>query len=104
MASQQTLHPDRKDELLTVLADARRRAILDYFSGSPDDAATVETLTDELQGRDHLDGDPTAVGLVHSDLPKMDAAGVVDFDHRTRIVRYRADSRVERLLTVIADL
>lgn len=104
MASQQTLHPDRKDELLTILADTRRRAILSYLQKSPGDVATVEMLADELDPRDHSGDDVTEVALLHSDLPKLDAAGVIEFDQRSKTARYEANVHVERLLDFIADL
>lgn len=104
MVAQQTLHPDRKDELLTTLADARRRAILTYLQEAPRDVATVETLADELDTRDPGRDDVTEVTLVHSDLPKLDAAGVIEFDQRSNTARYRANTHVERLLDVIVDL
>lgn len=104
MVPRQTLHPDQKDELVTILADARRRAILTYLQEPSEDVATVETLADELDARDHGRDDATEVVLVHSDLPKLDAAGVIEFDRRSNTARYRTNPHVERLLDVIADL
>lgn len=93
-----------KDELLTTLGVARRRAILRYLEESPDDVVTVEKLAEELDKQDQ-DGDrATEVTLVHSDLPKLAAAGVLEFDKRNMTVRYHGGPEVEQLLQFITDL
>lgn len=104
MTPQLTLDPDRKDELLTTLADARRRAVLAYLRDSPDDVATVGTLTDDIDEAAHGGKELTAVRLVHSDLPRLDEAGLVEFDEKSLTVRYAAAPDVEQMLTVIAEL
>lgn len=104
MVPQETLPPDRKDELLTILADTKRRAILISLQELPGDVATVETLADELTTRDHGGDEAVEVALVHSDLPKLDAAGILDFDKQDMTVRYQAVPEVEQLLGYIADL
>lgn len=93
-----------KDELLTTLAVARQRAILSYLEESPDNVVTVERLANELD-KQGQDGDSaTEVTLVHSDLPKLAATGVLEFDKRSMTVRYHRGPEVEQLLQFIADL
>ena len=104
MTPQQTLDPDRKDELLATLADARRRAVLAYLRDSPDDVATVRTLTDDIDKEAHGGKELTAVRLVHSHLPRLDEAGLVEFDERSLTVRYEAGPEAEQMLTDFAEL
>lgn len=104
MVPQETLPADRKDELLTILADARRRAILSSLQELPGDMVSVELLGDELTTRNHGGDEAVKVALVHSDLPKLDAAGILDFDKQDMTVRYQAVPEVEQLLGYIADL
>lgn len=104
MATHQTLDPVRKDELLTILADPKRRAVQRYLQEPPGDVATVGMLADELDEHDHGGAGVTEVSLVHSALPKLDRAGVVAFDERSMTVRYRATPEVEQLLRCIADI
>jgi DNA-binding transcriptional ArsR family regulator len=104
MGPHQTLQPDRKAELLAVLANARRRAILTHLRNAPAERVTIRTLTDELQNHTQVSDDRTATTIVHSDLPSLDDAGILEYDHRSKTARYRAHPHVERLLTVITDL
>lgn len=104
MASQQTLHTSRKDELLRTLADSRRRAILSYLQQAPGNVATIRMLADELDTSHSGDDNVNEVVLVHTDLPKLEAAGVITFDKQGRTVRYRPDPVLERLLESIAEV
>lgn len=102
MESQQSLHPETKDELLTLLADHHRRATLAYFQKSADDVASVDELSAELTREDYGDEDVTT-RLHHSVLPKLDAAGVVDYDGRSNTVRYRGHAKLETMVEFVAD-
>lgn len=101
MASHQTLQPDRKDELLATLADERRRTILTYLRESSSGVATVETLTADTD-LEHPGGDEAnAIALVHADLPRLEDAGLVEFDHRSMTVKYLSVREAEQLLDCI---
>lgn len=104
MASHQTLHPARKDELLSLLADDRRRAILTCLRESPSDVATVQMLTDEIDKEDHGGTEANAIVLVHSDLPRLDDGGLVEFDKQSMTVRYRSVPVAEQLLDCIEEV
>lgn len=102
MGNKRTLHPEAKDELLTVLADHRRRAVLAYFRNSSDDVASVQDLANELKKHDHR-GDQPTLTLLHSVLPRLANADVIDYDGRSDAVRYRGDDELERLAAHIAE-
>ncbi|QLD90315.1 hypothetical protein HWV07_15235 [Natronomonas salina] len=105
MTLQQTFQADRKDELLTILSEAKRRAILTHLQDADDGVATVQELANEIDLQKDGDSGVTPVELVHSDLPRLEDAGVVEFDQRSRTVRYQGSTELERLLQfVVADL
>lgn len=104
MATHQTLQPDRKDKLLSLLADDRRRAILTYLREAPSDVATVEMLTDEIDKEDHGGDGSNAIVLVHSDLPRLDEGGLIEFDKQSMTVRYQSIPVVEQLLDCIDEV
>lgn len=104
MASQLHLQPEQKDELLTVLADGTRRAILTTLQDADDGIATVQELTNQIDKHDHGGPDVTPVQLVHSDLPRLEETGAVEFDQRSKTVRYQGFTELERLLELVDDL
>ncbi|SIR67065.1 hypothetical protein SAMN05421809_1880 [Natronorubrum daqingense] len=82
--------------LLDVLSNCHRRFALYYLLEH--EVATVEELTQyllrEYQERpslEHGGGDFDAVhtALVHGTLPKLAGAGIVEYDTRSQMVRYR---------------
>lgn len=86
----------RLDELLSAVADRRRRDILYYLATT--DVTDVETLATKLAAADEdaPEGDvPPAVieevemTLVHTHLPKLVDARAVEFDQRSGAVRFR---------------
>jgi len=91
--------------LFDLLADDRRRYVLDELRTASADAVAVEELVDHLLAFDRTATDPDRVrlALYHKTLPGLADAGVVDFDRRTGVVRYRDHELVEDLLDVVAD-
>lgn len=89
-----------------LLADERRRRVLAHLRRRPDGVSSVEELAEHL-----LDADGAApetgetsgrieTSLHHKHLPKMVEAGVLEYDTRSRTVRYEPDEEVEELLDV----
>lgn len=73
------------DELFSVLADDRRRQILQYLADH--DRTTVTDIVDSIA----VEADAStrariAVSLVHTHLPKLADAGVLEYDERTKSV------------------
>lgn len=96
------------DTLLELLADRRRRQLLHQLRDSEDNAATVSEVADALletesdaEEDEELARRRLTVDLSHNHLPKLTDARIVDYDPRSRIVRYRRHDRVEMLLEFI---
>ena len=104
MTLKQSPDAEWKDDLLTLLADADRRRILTYLRDADDGVATVSDLGSVIDERDRSGSESTRIKLVHSDLPKLEDAGVVEFDQRSETVRYQACPRVEKLLRFVAGM
>lgn len=92
-----------RDELLTILADDRCRAILSHFQDSAADVATVGELVDEISKQDHGGAERAAIQFHHSVLPRMADTGVVDYDARSTTVRYRGHPELEAMADGIAE-
>jgi len=103
--------PSSLDDLFRALAASRRRAVCRYFESTGDDVADVADLVDFVVGEERgaRTDDPSehraevAVGLHHVHLPRLDAAGLVEYDHRGGSVRYRGDSSAKAILEELAD-
>ena len=96
------------DELLSALADARRRAVIHYFHDSTRSAATVEELATEL-GDDAGPQPPERLMAVlhHAALPKLSQAGLVEYDPAERTVRYCGEELrdpVQQLFDDVAEV
>ncbi|WP_458210513.1 DUF7344 domain-containing protein [Haladaptatus sp. NG-SE-30] len=84
--------PTEYDTLTTVcdvLASAYRRQALRYLLAGDDDVASVEDLVDELIDHDETADDRRriAIKLHHVALPKLAAAGFIEYDARTQTAR-----------------
>ena len=93
-------HPrtDPIDEAFRSLASERRRAVLSFFHRSPEEVASVDDLVDHVAARSDEEREHVAIGLHHVTLPKLGESGLVEYDSRSRTVRYRGDPMVETLL------
>lgn len=79
----------RLDDLFDVLADARRRRVLQYFRTCSDDVATVTDLADYVARQTEGDDFRTvSVALHHKDVPKLVEADLVEYDRQTETVRF----------------
>lgn len=76
------------DETLDALASWRRRFVL-YHLVSGDGVTSVEDLSEAIVAHETADTDSTAVAtlLHHRTLPKLEQAGIVEFDERSGAVR-----------------
>lgn len=97
------------DVWLDVLADPRCRYVLHYFTKTVGQVATVDELATSLHASGKLRPtrperaaeDYVTVTLHHTVLPKLDEAGVLDYDARTQTVRYREHPALERWLRAV---
>lgn len=104
MAHQHSLTPEKKDELLTILANHHCRAILSDFQYSSDDVASVQDLANEISKQAHGGTEQVTIQLHHSALPRLADAGVIDYDSRSKTVRYQGHPKLEQLTTTVVGL
>ncbi|MBX0294039.1 DUF7344 domain-containing protein [Haloarcula nitratireducens] len=104
--SETGLLPDA--DAIELLASRRRRTLLGLLVDA-DGAVTLGSLataiaqTERASGLGATPSHRIAVSLHHAHLPKLDAAGVVDYDRETNSVRYRGDERIETWLAAIDE-
>ncbi|WP_436347360.1 DUF7344 domain-containing protein [Natronorubrum sp. FCH18a] len=101
--TQQQPCPRKIDNLLLLLANHHRRAILSYFRDSTADVSSVSDLADEISEQYHGDSERMVRQLHHSALPRLADAGVVDYDARSNMVRYNGHTELETLLDGITE-
>ncbi|WP_247002598.1 DUF7344 domain-containing protein [Halosolutus gelatinilyticus] len=98
------------DALLDILANHRRRALLEYLWNQPQNAGSFEEATEyailevgRKQGR-QPNHDDVQVELQHHHLPKMADAGIIDYDIRSQTIRYHENERLETAYDRVCDL
>jgi DNA-binding transcriptional ArsR family regulator len=91
---------DELDTAFELLADRRRRAVVEVLRAAPRGVVEFSELVDAVAVDG--DGDPEALAstLYHRHLPKLDDAGVVEFDREEGVVSYDPHPLVERCLDV----
>lgn len=84
-----------------ILADRQRRGVLRRLTEA-DEPVTVESLTASLATATTTGADTVRLQLLHSHLPKLHDAGVIDYDPEVRTVRrgHDFDAVVSLLQTV----
>ena len=98
------------DALLDILANERRRFLLEYLWDQPDDvgsfeAATKHTIAKLGRKRGYQPNhDDIQVDLQQHHLPKLADAGVIEYDVRSQTIRYLGNERLETLYERIQDL
>lgn len=97
------------DAILSLLANHQRRDLLQYFLDVPDRTATVDECISHLLERcEERTGERPAhdrieAALYHIHIPKLVEAGVVEYDARSRDLRYRGHERLEEWLARIRE-
>ena len=89
------------DAILHVLADHHRRSLLRYLVETPGETHSFDECARHLVQREaERDGgrpahDRVKVELHHVHVPMLADAGVLEYDARSREVRYRGHDRLE---------
>lgn len=102
--SQMTNGPDygtkSLEDILRSLADDHRRYVIEYLSETDGEVASLNELVDYVATHcsDAFGPEEVAIRLHHVCLPKLDDAGLLEYDSRSETVRYRPEPLVEDLL------
>lgn len=99
------------DRLLTSLSSHRRRAALYYLRENGvtdvDELAKYVASTSNDAPEANLSGEQferAKATLIHSDLPRLREAGIIEYERRSETVRYRQSSQfVTRILRSCAE-
>lgn len=95
--------------ILELLAHHYRRETLRFLSDVPNQTATVDELANRLitweaertgkrPARDEIEAQ-----LHHIHLPKMTEAGIIEYDTRSKELRYWREERLEDLLSYLSS-
>ncbi|MFB6201942.1 MAG: ArsR family transcriptional regulator [Halorhabdus sp.] len=98
------------DACLPLVADRHRRRVIQCLRHESTGTTTFEALVDQVHslGSDSSNGprrdrEELAIQLRHTHLPKLADRGVVEFDHRTGVVRYHPDEQLETVLDSLPE-
>ena len=98
------------DACLRLVADRHRRRIIHHLRHEANGTTTFDDLVDHMPRRapDAKDGPPQdrealAIQLHHTHLPQLADHGVVEFEHRTGVVRYHPDEQIETVLDSLPE-
>ncbi|WP_124196183.1 DUF7344 domain-containing protein [Natrarchaeobius chitinivorans] len=111
-SGEQSLHeiPLSLDAVLDILANHRRRFLLEYLWDKPENSGSFEEATEhtilKIGKRRGVqpNHDDIQVDLQHHHLPKMADAGVIDYDIRSQTIRYHENERLETAYERVNDL
>lgn len=94
------------DEVLDVISSPRRRSALYYLKDRADGTVSLDGLAERVREREStipatstsVSTDEVKISLAHAHLPKLDTAGIVEYDPDDATVRYRANPALESCL------
>lgn len=100
---EQTVLVGDRDDLLDILANEEYRETLSVLRARPAEVMSVTDLAYETHT--HKPGGPavTTIRLHHVILPKLDSAGLVNYDPVEHTVRSRSSERAEPWLDVVEN-
>jgi len=96
-------------DCLDLLGSERRRAVLEQFVAADDRTLSLRSLstavarTESDSGVGAIPPDKVRISLHHAHLPKLEDAGVVDYDPDEQTVTYLGSPAVEKWLERIDD-
>ncbi|GAA0242522.1 hypothetical protein ACFFQF_19845 [Haladaptatus pallidirubidus] len=97
------------DQIFDILAHNHRRHALSYLIARDDGVASITELLECVgeSAPDGVTGDTDSestknlqLSLTHIHLPKMDAAGIIDYDTRSETAHYHETRRLEQYLAL----
>lgn len=103
---------DATQQLFDLLAVRRRRYLLYHIQESADDTVDFDDAVDRVVEWERADDAPgpeeahrhdVAVSFHHAHIPKLVEAGAVEYDERSRTLRYRDAAALERCLETMDE-
>jgi len=98
------------DAVLSAIADERRRAILRSLRRDDEGPSELDALVDDIRRESRREGTTTdaerrrlRTRLHHADLPKLEAAGLVEYDADEKRVQSVEGALARRLRSVIDE-
>ena len=97
------------DEALNLIAEQRRRQIIRYLKENDNRQISIDDLAtciseDSDRDRGCINFEKRLrVELYHAHLPKLETAGVVDYDEDRDVVSYQSRDHIEDLLEFVMD-
>lgn len=100
--------PGRTDTL-DVLSKRRRRYVVRYLRDVEDGVASLEATADRLAAWERAVEDDVPedhrtrllARLHHADLPRLEEAGLLEYEPRSRTIRYHGDDALEDVLELL---
>ena len=102
-------HTVSTDTALHIVANQHRRSVLDHLIESDSNVVALDTLVEHVRP-ENPPPEPVGVGgakrmlleLHHTHLPKLEDAGLVEYDDPTKTVHYHQNERIEKLHQFVA--
>jgi hypothetical protein len=93
------------DERFDALARTDHRAVIQFFRDASTEEMTLDALVTDIVDGSYWDTDEShaRLRLHHSTLPKLADTGILDYDPRSKTVRYRGRPAVEQLLDAASE-
>ena len=91
---------DELDGVFKLLANRRRRGVIEVLRTVPGGRLGVSALADAVASRSEAATEDITAPLYHSDLPKLSAVGVIAYDDEDDVVEYDSNPLLERCLDV----
>lgn len=98
------------DTVFDLLGDQRRRLLLRFFYVNGFDTATFDEVASYIRrwesrmgDRSRPSEDDVELALIHVHLPRLESAGIVEFERSTATVTYDSSESLERILAAALD-
>lgn len=91
------------DSVLEILAEERRRLVVRHLRNTSNGVASCEELVDYISTHysEEQNAENIKIRLHHIDLPKLDSAGLIEYDSRSNTARYHPHPQVDALVEFI---
>ncbi|WP_312912810.1 DUF7344 domain-containing protein [Natronosalvus caseinilyticus] len=96
-------HTVSTETALHLVANQHRRSVLDKLIESERNSVAIDALIEHMspeilpESTEAIPSDRLRLDLYHNHLPKLEDAGLVEYDNRTETVHYHPNDRVEKL-------